>query len=124
MTQNNGRGDTPEPMTPFDEATDLIDEGDDPGDGVTIDRLRMPPVPALMFLVAILLSPLFGLVFGLNFAMGVLVIAMAVTTWLAWEGANRLVPEQRDRLRMAAMMNAAVGVLVLLLLIARVTGLV
>lgn len=89
-----------------------------------IRGLRMPPVRALVILVGIVLSPLFGLVFGLDFALAVLVFAMAVTTWLAWEGSKRLVPEQSDRLRKAAMLNGALAVVVLLLLVVRVTGFV
>jgi hypothetical protein len=118
MTHHNGRDDDPiAPTTPFDESTDLIDGRDD--DLVQIDRLRVPPAKSLLFLVAILLAPLMGLLFSLEFAMGVLVVAMAVTTWLAWDGATRLVPEQAAQLRKAAILNGVVAVIVLLLLVVR-----
>jgi hypothetical protein len=119
MIHNNGHDDDPrEPTTPFDEATDLIDEtgGDDL---VKINRMRMPPLMSLVVLGAILVSPLFGLVFGLDFALAVLVVAMAVTTWIAWDGSKRLVPAQAAQLRKAAMLNAVVAVIVLLLLVMR-----
>lgn len=122
MTNHNGHYEEPKaPTTPFDEATDLVDSDEELTE---IRGLRMPPVRALVILVGIILSPLFGLVFGLDFALAVLVFAMAVTTWLAWEGSKRLVPEQSDRLRKAAMLNGALAVVVLLLLVVRVTGFV
>lgn len=122
MTNHNGHNDEPAaPRTPFDEATDLLDSDEEL---MEIRGLRMPPVRALIILVAVVLSPLFGLAFGLNFALGVLVFAMGVTTWLAWEGSQRLVPEQADRLRKAAVLNGALAVVVLLLLVVRVSGLV
>ena len=122
MAHHNGHDpDAIEPVTPFDEATDLLDDGD-PDDLIELDRLRMPPPKALIILAAILLSPLFGLVFGLEFALGVLVVAMVFTAWVAWEGASRLVPEQARVLRRAAMLNVIIAVLALGLLIARVLG--
>lgn len=110
-----------EQTTPFDEATDLIDEGD-AGDGddlMRIERISLPPAKTLVILVAIILSPLFALVFGLDVALGVLVIAMAFTTWLAWDGAGRLVPEQAALLRRAALVNAIIALMALALLIVR-----
>lgn len=119
MTHDSGhREDSNEPTTPFDEATDLIDEDGDE-DLVQIDQVRMPPVKSLVFLGAILVSPIFGLVFGLNFALGVLVFAMVVTTWMAWEGSKRLVSTQALQLRKAAILNGVVAVVVLLLLVMR-----
>lgn len=120
MTHINGRDDEPcEPTTPFDEATDLIDE--DKGDDlVQIEGIRLPPIQSILVLVAILISPLFGLFFSLEVALGVLVVAMCVTTWLAWEGASRLVPAQAAQLRKAAILNGVVAVIVLLLLVARI----
>lgn len=119
QTHNNGRDDDPiDQTTPFDEATDLIDEED--GDLVQINRVRVPSVKSLVFLGGILVSPLFGLLFGLNVALGVLVVAMVVTTWMAWEGSKQLVPAQAAQLRKAAILNAVVAVVVLLLLVLRV----
>jgi hypothetical protein len=69
--------------------------------------------------IGILLSPIFALVFGLDFALGVLVVAMVFTTWMAWEGANHVSAEQGVRLRRAAMLNGVVAVAVLALLILR-----
>lgn len=122
MTHIHHNGQEPdaiEPVTPFDEATDLLDE-DHPDDLIQLDRLRMPSPKEFVILGGVLLSPLFGLVFGLDFALGVLVVAMAFTTWLAWDGANRLVPEQATVLRRAAILNAVIAVLAFSLLIVRV----
>lgn len=119
MIHRNGHDpDAIEPVTPFDEATDLLDDDND--DLIALDRLRMPSPKEFLILGGVLLSPLFGLVFGLNVALGVLVVAMAFTTWVAWDGAGRLVPEQATVLRRAAMLNAFIAVLALGLLIVRV----
>lgn len=114
-----------EPTTPFDEATDLLDEEDlDPRDDdlVRIDRIAVPPPKTLVILIAILLSPLFALVFGLDAALAVLVLAMAFTTWLVWDGAGRFVPGQARLLRRAALANAVVALMALALLLVRVFG--
>lgn len=114
-----------EPTTPFDEATDMLDEEDiDPRDDdlVRIQRITMPPARTLVILIAILLSPLFGLIFGLDAALAVLVIAMAFTTWLVWDGAGRFVAPQATLLRRAALANAVVALMALALLLARVFG--
>lgn len=110
------RGDLPE--TPFDETTDLVE----PDEAVAKSPLwgfRLPPLKPLLFVLAIVLAPVFGLGFGLDFSLGVLVVAMAVTSWMAWEGANELPREQGDRLRKAAIGNGVLGLLVLALLILR-----
>lgn len=112
-----------EQPTPFDEATDIIDEDDLAGreEGlVRLDRIGLPPVKVLVVLVGIVLSPVFALVFGLNAALLVLAVAMAVTTWLAWDGAGRLVPDQAALLQRAAMVNAVIALMALALLLVRV----
>lgn len=127
MTHHDGdhHHESIEQRTPFDEATDIIDEDDlavrDHG-LVRIDRVGLPPIKILIVLVAIILSPLFALVFGLNAALLVLAVAMALTTWLAWDGASRLVPEQAALLRRAALVNAIIALMALALLLVRVLG--
>lgn len=129
MTHHDGNRDAAhesiEQTTPFDEATDLRDEGDAAGDGddlMRIERISLPSPKVLVMLVAIMLSPVFALVFGLDVALGVLVIAMALTTWLAWDGASRLVPEQATLLRRASLANAVIALMALALLLVRVLG--
>lgn len=116
MTQH--RDDADLPGTPFDEATDLL-EPDRKTAARHERRIRLPHWKPLVFMIAVLLSPVFGLAFGLDFALGVLVVAMAFTTWMAWEGSNELTPRERGRLRQAALLNAILTVAVLGLLIAR-----
>lgn len=114
-----------EPTTPFDEATDLLDEEDlDASDDgrVRIERITLPPPKTLAFLIAMLVAPLFALAFGLNAALGALVLAMAATTWLVWDGARRFVPEQAALLRRAALANAVVALMALALLLVRMLG--
>lgn len=125
MTHHHDHDDAIEPTTPFDEATDLLDEEDlEPHDDepVRIERIALPPPKTLAFLVAMLLSPLFALAFGLNAALAVLVVAMAATTWLVWDGARRFVPEQAALMRRAALANAVVALMALALLLVRMLG--
>jgi multisubunit Na+/H+ antiporter MnhB subunit len=106
------------PETPFDEVTDLVG----PEEEVREEPERRFHLSALMpmiFVIAILLSPIAALRAGLDFALGVLVVAMVFTTWMAWDGANQVPAEQGIRLRRAAMLNAVVAVAVLVLLILR-----
>jgi hypothetical protein len=127
-TPDHDRDRDPAPIeqpTPFDEATDLL-EADDinrrSGAYAPARQVVIPPLRTLVILVAVLLSPLFGLVFGLDVALGVLVAAMAFTTWLAWEGASQLESAQASLLRRAAMVNALVALMALALLLVRVYG--
>lgn len=108
--------------TPFDEATDILDADDDASDDLMrIERIALPPAKSLVFLAAIVLSPVFALPFGLNAALAVLAFAMAFTTWLAWDGSRRLVPEQAALLRRAALVNGVLALMALALLLVRLT---
>ncbi len=106
------------PETPFDEATDLVGPEEEvhepPG-----RRLVLPSWKPLIFILAVMLAPVFGLAFGLDFALGVLVVAMAFTTWMAWEGSRELPYDEGNSLRRAAMLNGALALAVLALLVAR-----
>lgn len=106
------------PETPFDEATDLVGPEEEiqepPG-----RKFVLPSWKPLTFILGVMLAPVFGLTFGLDFALGVLVLAMAFTTWMAWEGAAELPPDEGKSLRRAAMLNAALALAGLALLIAR-----
>ena len=106
------------PETPFDEVTDVVGPEEEVEEQPE-RRFRLPGIKPLIFIIAVLLSPIFALVFGLDFALGVLVVAMAFTTWMAWEGANHVDEEQGTRLRRAAMLNGIVAIAVLALLILR-----
>lgn len=92
------------PETPFDEASDIGEDRAHPG-----PRFRMPSWKPLIFVVAVLLAPIAGLMFGLDVALGILVVAMAFTTWMAWEGANHVSAGDAIRLRRAAMLNGAIA---------------
>ncbi|HWV24723.1 MAG TPA: hypothetical protein VNZ58_11085 [Thermomicrobiales bacterium] len=93
------------PETPFDEATDIGEDRSHVG-----RTFHLPSWKPLLFIVAVLLSPIAGLMFGLDVALGILVVAMAFTTWMAWEGARDVPVEDAIRLRRAAMLNGAVAV--------------
>lgn len=105
------------PETPFDEATDLAG-AEAPVEASDDGWFRLPALKPALFVIAVVLAPVFGLVFGLDFALGVLVVAMAFTSWMAWEGAKELPRAQGDRLRKAAIGNGvlAVGALALIIL--------
>lgn len=106
------------PETPFDEVTDLVGPEEDVHEQ-PLRGIQLPSWKSLIFIVAVLLSPVAGLIFGLDFALGVLVVAMVFTTWMAWEGARHVPVQDGARLRRAAMLNALVALAVLALLILR-----
>lgn len=111
----NQRGNDNEmPETPFDEATDIGEDRDHPG-----RRFELPSWKPLVFIVAVLLAPVAGLMFGLDVALGILVVAMAFTTWMAWEGAGHVAAEDAPRLRRAAMLNGAIALAGIVLIILR-----
>lgn len=110
--------DTHLPETPFDEVIDLVDPEEEIPEQPK-RRFRLPLWKPLLLIIAVLLSPVFGLVIGLDFALGVLVVAMTFTTWMAWDGSNDLPPAEGKRLRTAAMLNGALALAVLTLLIVR-----
>lgn len=82
-------------------------------------RFRRPSWKPLVFVLAVVLSPVAGLMFGLDIALGILVVAMAFTTWMAWEGASHVSAEDGQRLRKAAMLNGAIAVAGVVLIILR-----
>jgi len=106
--------DNVEPETPFDEATDIGEDRAHPG-----RRFRLPSWKPLVFVLGVLLAPIAGLMFGLDIALGILVVAMAFTTWMAWEGAKHVAPEDGARLRKAAVLNGAIAVAGVVLIILR-----
>ena len=83
------------------------------------ERERRLNLKAFLMSVAVILAPFFALVFGLDAALFVLVLAMAFTTWVTWDGANRVGPVLRSRLRVAAVLNGLLALLVLGLLLLR-----
>lgn len=100
---NERQDESGEPETPFNELTNA-------GKERVGCRYRLPPWKPLIFIVGVLLSPVAGLVFGLDFALGVLVVAMAFTTWMAWDGSTQVPAGDALRLRRAAMLNGVVAV--------------
>ncbi|HEV2072494.1 MAG TPA: hypothetical protein VGR29_02525 [Thermomicrobiales bacterium] len=116
MTRNHHEAELPE--TPFDEATDLVGPEEDVPEP-SGRRFVLPSWKPLIFILAVMLAPVFGLAFGLDFALGVLVVAMAFTTWMAWEGSRELPHDEGSSLRRAAMLNGALALAVLALLIGR-----
>ena len=83
------------------------------------ERERKINLKAFLMSVAVILAPFFALVFGIDAALFVLVLAMAFVTWVTWDGASRVAPAQRSKLRAAAAFNGVLALLVLGLLILR-----
>jgi hypothetical protein len=77
---------------------------------------------ALLMTLAIVIAPFLGLLVSLNFALGVLAVALAFSTWLTWKVAGDVGPVQGSRLRIMAGMNLALTLLVLLVLSLRLTA--
>lgn len=115
----NPQRESDQPTTPFDEATDLQDPGTPEEPREPSPSRRTTSIKPVVLIIAVVLSPVFGLAFGLDFALGVLAAALFFTTWMAWEGAKDMEPDQGDRMRKAAMLNGALAVLAIGLILVR-----
>jgi hypothetical protein len=77
---------------------------------------------ALLMTLAIVIAPFLALIISLEFALGVLAVALAFTSWLTWKVAGEISYATGSRLRVAAVMNFGVMLLVLLLLYVRLAS--
>lgn len=108
--------------SPFDEVNDLQDPGVPGEPKSSSPSWRDVSLKPVLLIIAVVLSPVFGLVFGIDFALGVLVVALSFTTWMAWEGSKAMEPEQGSRVRKAAMLNAALALMAVVLIVVRQFG--
>lgn len=72
------------------------------------------------FGAAMVIAPFLALVIDVVYGVGVMVVALGLTAWLAWSGAGYADPDRARRLRILAVINTALavaGVVVIVLLL-------
>jgi hypothetical protein len=72
---------------------------------------------ALLFTLAIVMAPFFALIFSVDLAMGVLAAGLGFTTWLTWKASRDVGPLLSSRLRVVAILNLCIMLVVLLILV-------
>jgi hypothetical protein len=81
-----------------------------------IQRSNMVNLKAFLLTVAVVIAPFMALLLSVELAMGVLAAGLLFSTGLTWMGSNQVGPAMRSRLRVAAVLNFGVFLLVLLVL--------
>jgi hypothetical protein len=61
------------------------------------------------FATAIVIAPFLGLLWGVEYGLGVMVVALALTSYLAFAGATFAEPRQARRLRILAAIQLALA---------------
>ena len=93
-----------------------------------IDPIRLNPeavgqmrtrLPGCLLSASILAAPFVGLLYDIDLALGIAVVALAAAAYLAWDSRALAPVDYRRRLRTVAVVNAVLAGLVLLLLVLR-----
>ena len=77
---------------------------------------------AFLMTIAIVVAPFLALIISFDAALIVLATALGFTTWLTWHVANKVGDAQGSRLKVMAVMNFGVMLMVLLVLYVRLSG--
>lgn len=85
-------------------------------------RDRAATIKAMVITMAIVIAPFLALVFGIEFALGVLAAGLAFTTVVTWSGARRVNPALRFKLYVAAGLNGVLLIAILIVLALKLTG--
>ena len=86
-----------DPITLFDEATDLAATDDARGDTAWEPNPRAGQLIQMLLLGAILLAPLLALLFRVEFALFIAAVALGMTAYLSLEGAKSAPPDKKLR---------------------------
>ena len=81
-----------------------------------IQRSNMVNLKAFLLTVAVVIAPFMALALSVELAMGVLAAGLLFSTVLTWLGARQVGPAMRDRLRVAAVLNFGVFLMVVAVL--------
>jgi hypothetical protein len=84
-----------------------------------IRRQQVATIKAMLLTLAIVAAPFVALLYNLELALGVLVLALGFTTWLTWQAAEQAGAAQRGRLRTGAALNAAMALAAAAILVLR-----
>jgi len=81
-----------------------------------IRRSNSVNMKAFVYTVAIVIAPFLALLLSLELALGVLAAGLLFSTWLTWMGSKQVGPAHGSQLRIAAVLNFGVFLLVLMVL--------
>lgn len=87
-----------------------------------VERDRAATIKAMVITMAIVIAPFLALVFGIEFALGVLAAGLAFTTVVTWSGARRVNPALRFKLQIAAGLNAMLLIAILIVLLLKLAA--
>jgi len=105
---------TPEPTVVMrDDQPELTDERRE-----ELLRNRTATLQAMVITLGVVLAPFIALMFNVDFALGVLAVALAFTTVLTFNGARRN-PTQRSRLYSSAILNGVLTIAIVIVLAMR-----
>ena len=82
-----------------------------------IQRSNRVNLKAFAFTVAIVIAPFLALLLSLELALFVLAAGLLFSTWLTWQGASQVAPAMKSRLRVAAVLNFGVFLMVVLVFV-------
>ena len=74
-----------------------------------------------LFVFGMVLAPFLALIYGLNIGLGVMTLALAATTYIAYDASRHVEPAQQPRIRTLAAVNATLALLCLAVLLVRVS---
>ena len=76
-------------------------------------------LPGCLLSAGIVAAPFVGLLYDVNLALGIAVVALAAASYLALDSRRVAPPEMRTRLRTVAIINGTIAAFVLLILVLR-----
>lgn len=77
---------------------------------------------ALLMTLAIVIAPFLALLLSVDLALGVLAAGLLFSTWLTWAGASQVGPSLKSNLKMAALLNFGVFLVVVAVLALRLSA--
>jgi uncharacterized membrane protein len=77
---------------------------------------------ALLMTLAIVIAPFLALLLSVDLALGVLAAGLLFSTWLTWAGSSQVGPSLKSNLKMAALLNFGVFLVVVAVLALRLSA--
>ncbi len=87
-----------------------------------VERNRSSMIKSMIITVGVFMAPFLALLFGLNAAIAVLVLALAFTTIVTIGGARRAGPSLRPKLYSSAILNGTITIFMALVLVLRLSS--
>jgi hypothetical protein len=100
---------------------DAIASKQDAANRAFAERNRSAMIKSMVITAGVVIAPFMALIFGLNAALGVLVLALAFTTIVTVGGARRAGTSLRTKLYTSALLNGVIAVVVAIFLLLRLS---